>query len=159
MIIYYLSQGKFKGNSFIIYLICWVEISLTPFCYDNDLFCGIDVFGERERNHDLIGVRIKFSLPSIFKNDDLDKMGGSGLINLERKKVMLSCRRLVDLLGKWHTPKLLDGLVASPKMKITKEEGIGARPLVHSTSRLEGHAKALGWGLRRLTSNSITHTD
>jgi hypothetical protein len=31
--------------------------------------------------------------------------------------------------------------------------------LVCSTSKVEGHAGAPGWGLGRLTSNSITHTD
>jgi len=48
---------------------------------------------------------------------------------------------------------------ASPKVKTTEGEGIGVHSLVHRTSRVEGHARALGWGLRRLLSNSITHTD
>jgi hypothetical protein len=47
----------------------------------------------------------------------------------------------------------------SPKMKTTKGKGVGACFLACSTSRVEGCAKAQGWGLGRLTSNSITHTD
>jgi hypothetical protein len=31
--------------------------------------------------------------------------------------------------------------------------------LAHSTSEVEGHVGALGWGLGRLKSNLITHTD
>jgi hypothetical protein len=38
-------------------------------------------------------------------------------------------------------------------------EGVGARSLVHNTSGVEGGVEALGWGLRRLTSKSITHMD
>ncbi len=56
-------------------------------------------------------------------------------------------------------PKLLDGLTASPKVNTMKGEGVGACSLTHNTSRVEGYAGALGWGLRRLTSNSIIHTD
>jgi len=33
------------------------------------------------------------------------------------------------------------------------------RSLVHSTSGVEVHARALGWGLGRVTSKSIIHTD
>jgi len=44
-------------------------------------------------------------------------------------------------------------------VKITEGEGVGACSLAHSTSGIEGHAVAPGWGLGRLTSNSITHTD
>jgi hypothetical protein len=36
---------------------------------------------------------------------------------------------------------------------------IGVRSLAHSTSKVEGHAGVLGWGLGRLTSESIIHTD
>jgi len=49
-------------------------------------------------------------------------------------------------------------LIASPKVE-TMEGGVEVRSLAHNTSRVEGHARALGWGLERLRSNSITHTD
>jgi hypothetical protein len=46
----------------------------------------------------------------------------------------------------------------SPKVK-TMEGGIGVRSLIRNTSGVEGRAKALGWGLGRLTSKSLTHTN
>jgi hypothetical protein len=46
----------------------------------------------------------------------------------------------------------------SPKVKTTKRR-IGALSLARNISGLEGCAKAPRWGLGRLTSNSITHTD
>jgi len=55
-------------------------------------------------------------------------------------------------------PSSLMDLTASPKVK-TFEEGIVVRCLAHNTSRVEGRAGALGWGVRRLASNSITHMD
>ncbi len=57
------------------------------------------------------------------------------------------------------SPKLLDGLIASPKVKTMEGEGIRAHSLARSTSRVEGRVGTLGWGLGRLTSNSIIHTD
>jgi hypothetical protein len=59
----------------------------------------------------------------------------------------------------WHTPKLLDGLTVSPKVKTMVVKGVGVRSLVCSISRVEGHAGTPGWGLGRLTSNLITRTD
>jgi len=47
----------------------------------------------------------------------------------------------------------------SPKVKSSEGEGVGVHSLVRSTLKVEGCAGALGWGLRRLTSNSIIHTD
>jgi tRNA A-37 threonylcarbamoyl transferase component Bud32 len=44
-------------------------------------------------------------------------------------------------------------------MKTTEGEGVEVRFLIRSTSRVEGHVRALGWGLGRLTSKSIIHTD
>ncbi len=32
-------------------------------------------------------------------------------------------------------------------------------PLAYNTLKVEGRAKDLGWGLGRVTSKSITHTD
>jgi hypothetical protein len=40
-----------------------------------------------------------------------------------------------------------------------ERQGIGARSLVRNTLGLEGHARALGWGLGQMTNKSITHTD
>jgi len=55
-------------------------------------------------------------------------------------------------------PSSLMDLTTSPKVK-TLEEKVGVCCLAHNTSRVEGRAGALGWGLGRLTSNSITHMD
>ncbi len=48
---------------------------------------------------------------------------------------------------------------ASPKVKTVEGERIGAHSLVRITLGVEGHAKAPRWGLGRMTSKSITHTD
>jgi hypothetical protein len=56
-------------------------------------------------------------------------------------------------------PKLFDGLITSPKVKTTKGKGVGARSLIHNASGVKGRVGALGSGLGRLTSNSITHMD
>jgi hypothetical protein len=47
----------------------------------------------------------------------------------------------------------------NPKAKTMEGERIRAHSLACSTSRVEGRAGTLGWGLGRLTSDSITHTD
>ncbi len=57
------------------------------------------------------------------------------------------------------SPDSLMDSIASPKVKTIEGEGVGARSLACSTLGVEGHAGVSGWGLRRLTSNSITHTD
>jgi hypothetical protein len=49
--------------------------------------------------------------------------------------------------------------IASPKMKTSEGEGVGARSLARNISRVEGHVGALRWGLGRLTSKSIIHMD
>jgi hypothetical protein len=54
-------------------------------------------------------------------------------------------------------PSSLMDSIASPKMKITKGERVGVCSLVHNTLRVDGHAGVPEWGLRRLTSKSITH--
>jgi hypothetical protein len=56
-------------------------------------------------------------------------------------------------------PKFFDGLIASPKVKTSKGEIVGAHSLTRNTSRVEGRVGAPGWGLGRLISNSIIHTD
>jgi hypothetical protein len=48
---------------------------------------------------------------------------------------------------------------ASPNVKTTKEEGIGACSLIHNSSGVERCVKVLRSGLGRLTSKSIIHTD
>jgi hypothetical protein len=53
---------------------------------------------------------------------------------------------------------LIDSTV-SPNMKIMEGEGVGACSLAHSTSGVKGHVRVMGWGLGRLTSNSIIHMD
>jgi hypothetical protein len=62
----------------------------------------------------------------------------------------------------WHDDALPSSLMdstVSPKVKTTKGEGIGVRSLAHNTLRVKGRVRALGWGLGRLTSKSITHMD
>jgi len=56
-------------------------------------------------------------------------------------------------------PSSLMDSTTSPKLKTTKGEGVGARSLACNTSRVEGRVGAPRWGLGRLTSKSITHTD
>jgi hypothetical protein len=46
---------------------------------------------------------------------------------------------------------------ASPKVKTTEGERVGARSLTRSISGVECWSSRMG--LKRLTSNSITHTD
>jgi hypothetical protein len=47
----------------------------------------------------------------------------------------------------------------SLKVMTTKRERVEARSLARSTLRVEGRVRALGWGVGRLTSKSITHMD
>jgi hypothetical protein len=49
--------------------------------------------------------------------------------------------------------------IVSPKVKTLEGQGVGARSLVRSTSRVKGRVGAPGWGLRRMTSGSIIHMD
>jgi hypothetical protein len=44
-------------------------------------------------------------------------------------------------------------------MTTTEWQGIGVRSMARSTSKVEGRVRALGWGLGRVTSTSITHVD
>jgi len=52
----------------------------------------------------------------------------------------------------------MDSIVS---LKVMKPEGkrVGARSLVQNTSKVKGRVGALRWGLRRLASKLITHTD
>jgi hypothetical protein len=56
-------------------------------------------------------------------------------------------------------PSSLMDSTTSPKVKTLEGEGVGVRSLVRSTSVVEGCAEVPGWGLGRLTNNSIIHTD
>jgi hypothetical protein len=55
-------------------------------------------------------------------------------------------------------PNSLMDSTTSPKVKIVEGEGVGACSLAHNTLWGEGRVGTPGWGLGRLTSNSITHT-
>ncbi len=46
----------------------------------------------------------------------------------------------------------------SPMVK-TLEGGVVVHSLARGTLRVKGRARTSGWGLGRLTNNSITHTD
>jgi hypothetical protein len=48
---------------------------------------------------------------------------------------------------------------ASLKVKTTKGKGVGAHSLAHNTLGVEGHVGVPGWGLGRMISKSITHTN
>jgi hypothetical protein len=48
---------------------------------------------------------------------------------------------------------------ASPKVKTTEGKGVGACFFACNILGVEGHVGVLGWGLGRLTSKFITHTD
>lgn len=55
----------------------------------------------------------------------------------------------------WCTPKLLIYSTTSPKMKTMEWEGVGVHYLVRNTLGVDGCARTLGWGLKRVTSESI----
>jgi len=62
----------------------------------------------------------------------------------------------------WETntpPSSLMDLIMSPKVKIVEGEEVRVRSLARNISRVKGHVKALGWGLAKLTSNSIIYTN
>ncbi len=54
---------------------------------------------------------------------------------------------------------LMDSTKESKGEDNKKIKRVGACSLAHNTSRVEGHAKALRWGLRRLISKLFTHID
>jgi hypothetical protein len=56
-------------------------------------------------------------------------------------------------------PHFLKYSNASSKVKTMDEEGVGVCSLTCNTSRVEGHVRALGWGLGQVTSGSIIHMD
>jgi hypothetical protein len=47
----------------------------------------------------------------------------------------------------------------NPKVKTMEGEGVGASSLACNTLGVKGRARAPRWGLGRLTSKSITHTN
>jgi hypothetical protein len=56
-------------------------------------------------------------------------------------------------------PNSLIDLIVSPKVKIKKGKRVGVHSPTRSTSGVEGHARILVWGLRRVTSGLIIHMD
>jgi hypothetical protein len=56
-------------------------------------------------------------------------------------------------------PNSLMDSTTNPKMKTSEGKGVGRCSLTCSTSWVEGRVGTLGWGLERLTSKSIIHTD
>jgi hypothetical protein len=54
-------------------------------------------------------------------------------------------------------PNSLINSTMSPKVKTTKEKGVGVCFLTHSISGVDGRVKALGWGLRQVISGLIIH--
>ncbi len=68
---------------------------------------------------------------------------------------------LKNLIGKHNDalPHSLKISNASPKVEIVQEEGIGVRSLVYNTLGVEGSVGILGWGLQRIKSESIIHTN
>jgi hypothetical protein len=61
---------------------------------------------------------------------------------------------LVQLCSR--TPHSLNDSNANPKVETTKE-GVGVRSLTCNISKVDGHARAPGWGLGRVKSESIIH--
>jgi len=56
-------------------------------------------------------------------------------------------------------PSFLMDSTVSPKVNTMEGKGVGVHSLVRHTSGVEGCVRALGWGLGRLTSKSITNMD
>ncbi len=56
-------------------------------------------------------------------------------------------------------PNSLMDLIVNPKVKTTEGERVGVRSLARSTLQVERCAGAPKWGLGRMTSASIIHTD
>jgi hypothetical protein len=52
--------------------------------------------------------------------------------------------------------KLLDRLKCEFEVKTTKEQGVRAHSLVHSTSRVKEHVEASGW--TRRTDKQLNHS-
>jgi hypothetical protein len=48
---------------------------------------------------------------------------------------------------------------ANPNVKTTEGKGVGTCSLAHNTLEAKGHVGALRWGLGKVTSKLIIHTD
>jgi hypothetical protein len=59
----------------------------------------------------------------------------------------------------YDPPKLLDKFNYESKGENSERIRSWVRSLAHSISGVEGRAGALGWGLKRMTSGSIIHTN
>jgi hypothetical protein len=80
-------------------------------------------------------------------------------ITLIRSKVNSSSDNPWERWNFWSIPKFLIRLKCESRVNIAEEWRIGVCSLVHNTSGVEGRAKSPIWGLGRVTSKSITHTD
>jgi hypothetical protein len=80
--------------------------------------------------------------------------------NVQIKKIISICIFHVNACRFVDTPAsfLMDS-TSNPKVKTTKGERIGARSLVCNILEVKRCVGALGWGIGRLTNNSIIHTD
>jgi hypothetical protein len=56
-------------------------------------------------------------------------------------------------------PNSLINSIVNSKVKIAEGSKVGVRSLACNISKVEGHAKASGWGLGRIISGPIIHTD
>jgi hypothetical protein len=68
--------------------------------------------------------------------------------------------QIVDLIIVYDAPpsSLMDSIV-SPKVKTSKGKRVEVRSMACNILGVKGCARALGRGLRRLTSKSMTHID
>jgi hypothetical protein len=75
----------------------------------------------------------------------------------------ISCLKHIDVAFACEVevaaPNSLKDSSASPKMEISKEEGVGVCFLACSASKVKGCVKAPRWGLGQVTSKSIIHTN
>jgi hypothetical protein len=86
------------------------------------------------------------------------KRGGPNEKMFFKKMCPLGWTMVKEKVGDAPLDFLMDS-IANRKVKTTEGKGVGVRSLACNIFGLEGHARALGWGLGRMTSKSITHTD
>ncbi len=59
----------------------------------------------------------------------------------------------------WHTPSSLINSTMNPNVKTMKGYGVGVHSLTHNSLGVEGLVGTSGWGLRWVTSGSISHME
>ncbi len=72
---------------------------------------------------------------------------------------MHDCFSFDECMFFWCTPTLFEEFECEFESENNKEEGVGVRSLARNISSAEGCARAPGWGLRWVTSESIIHTN